>query len=134
MNIGTSKENTVTLRWPTFSRFYWQGGHGGGEGALLLWRLLSHRVSLFGGSKGQGDISLRLLCFLAIRSLPFRHRPIWKEMSNMMTMGHPHSADSQKQALATCQVDTRGHSSEAIETNRINESVHTRKRERVYTL
>lgn len=43
--------------------------------------------SLFGGTKGQGGISLLLLCFLAIRSLPFHHRPIWKEMSNMMTVG-----------------------------------------------
>lgn len=35
VDIGTSKENMVTLRWPTFSGFYWRGWAWGG-GALLL--------------------------------------------------------------------------------------------------
>lgn len=47
MDIGTSKENMVALRWPAFSGFYWRGGRG--EEVLCFYEdWLSRRVSLVG--------------------------------------------------------------------------------------
>lgn len=134
VDIGTRKENMVTLRWPTFSRFCWRGWAWGG-GALLLWRLAVAPGFSVWWDKGAGSYQSSVAVFSSNQKPSFPSQAnLEKTCPTCWQCESPAFCGQQKQALATCQ---GGHQWVHLWSHRDKqnnwESAYT-EGERVYTL